>query len=147
MCIPGERPCGIARVRGGDDAPCVYGTVKFYETGNGVLVVADLCGLPDSETGIFGLHIHEGNSCGGSNFEQTGGHYNPGGQLHPSHPGDLPPLFSCCGKAFLAVLTDRFSMQQILGRTVVIHDHPDDLHTQPAGASGKKIACGVICPC
>ena len=27
---------------------------------------------------------------------------------------------------------------------MVIHDRPDDFHTQPSGASGEKIACGEI---
>ena len=32
-----------------------------------------------------------------------------------------------------------------IGKTVVIHDGPDDFRSQPAGNVGKKIACGVIC--
>lgn len=147
MCIPSERPCAVARVSGGEQAPSLYGTVKFYRAGNNVLVVADICGLPETQTGIFGLHIHEGDSCKGDGFSQTGAHYDPERQPHPKHAGDLPPLFSCGGKAFLAVMTNRFMLQQVVGRTVVIHSRPDDLHTQPAGNSGEKIACGMICAC
>lgn len=40
--------------------------------------------------------------------------------------------------------TNRFSIEEIIGRTVVIHDMTDDFKTQPSGNSGKKIACGVI---
>lgn len=61
-----------------------------------------------------------------------------------AHAGDLPPLLSCQGNAYLSVKTDRFSVNEIIGRTVVIHSNPDDFHTQPAGNAGKKIACGVI---
>jgi Cu-Zn family superoxide dismutase len=32
----------------------------------------------------------------------------------------------------------------ILGRSVVIHADPDDTKSQPAGNSGKRVACGVI---
>ena len=32
----------------------------------------------------------------------------------------------------------------IAGRSVVIHADPDDYKSQPAGNSGKRIACGVI---
>ena len=39
--------------------------------------------------------------------------------------------------------TDRFSVDEIIGRTVVIHSGPDDFRTQPAGNAGKTIACGV----
>ena len=34
----------------------------------------------------------------------------------------------------------------IIGRSVIVHADPDDYVTQPAGASGTKIACGVIQP-
>lgn len=146
MCIPNRRPGAIARVAGGEQAPCLYGTVKFYEIGSNVLVTAEICGLPKSQTGIFGLHIHEGKGCTGAAFADTGSHYNPKGQPHPVHAGDLPPLFSCGGKAFMVVMTNRFCLQDVMGRTVVIHSGPDDLHTQPAGNSGEKIACGKICP-
>ena len=145
MWIPFGRPGAIARVAGSDQAPCLYGTVKLYEMGKNVLVVADIGGLPVSDTGIFALHIHEGADCCGKGFVNTEGHYDPGDRLHPEHAGDLPPLFSCGGKAFLAVLTDRFCLSEVIGRTVVIHSGPDDFRSQPAGNPGRKIACGVIC--
>ena len=137
-------PGAIARVRGDKTYSAIHGTVKFYPHRQGVLVTADIFGLPDSETGFFALHIHEGWDCGGQGFADTGGHYNPCDRPHPRHAGDLPPLLSCDGRAYLAVLTDRFSVEEILGRTVVIHSHPDDFKTQPAGDAGTKIACGVI---
>ena len=108
------------------------------------MVVADIRGLPESDAGFFAFHIHEGGDCGGEGFADTGGHYDPCGMPHPRHAGDLPPLLSCHGKAHLAVLTNRFSVSDIIGRTVVIHSHPDDFKTQPAGGAGTKIACGVI---
>ncbi len=146
MRIPNRYPEAIARMAGGEQAPCLYGTVKFYEIGNNILITSEICGLPKSQTGIFALHIHEGKECTGPAFADTGSHYNPQAKPHPQHAGDLPPLFSCDGKAFLAVMTNRFCLQDVMGRTVVIHSGPDDLHTQPAGNSGTKIACGVIRP-
>lgn len=145
MWIPFGRADAVACVAGSDQVPCLYGKVKLYQMGKNTLVVADIRGLPDSETGIFGLHIHAGSDCTGADFENTKAHYNPGNAAHPNHAGDLPPLFSCGGKAFLAVLTDRFCVRDVLGRTVVIHSMPDDFHSQPAGNAGEKIACGVIC--
>lgn len=129
----------------------IYGTVVFEQKANGVLVTANICGLPhgtDKCGGrIFGFHIHEGNSCSGNaddQFANTKGHYNPNGCEHPYHAGDMPPLFGCNGYAYLSFLTDRFSIDEIIGKTVVIHDMPDDFKTQPSGNSGSKIACGVI---
>lgn len=144
MWIPMGRPGAMALVVGGKDAPSLYGTVKFYRSGKFVLVVADIGGLPKSENGIFAMHIHASGSCRGEAFADTGSHYNPTMQPHPKHAGDLPPLFSCDGRAYMSVLTDRFSIPQIIGKTLVIHSDPDDFHTQPAGNAGTKIACGVI---
>ena len=31
-----------------------------------------------------------------------------------------------------------------IGRTVIIHNMPDDFASQPSGNAGEKIACGVI---
>lgn len=141
------KPRAVARVAGGREAPGLFGTVGFYQKGKNILLIADICGLPRTDTQFFALHIHEGANCGGRDFENTRSHFNPAGNVHPMHAGDLPPLLSCEGRAFLAVLTGRFTISQILGKTVVIHDGPDDFRSQPAGNSGKKIACGVICPC
>ena len=147
MWIPIGRPAAMARVAGGKEAPCLYGTVKLYRVGKQVMVVADICGLPESQTNFFAFHIHEGTSCQGTDFADSGGHYNPKNLLHPCHAGDLPNLLSSKGRAFMAVLTDRFTAQEVIGRTVIIHSGPDDSHSQPAGNPGKKIACGIICSC
>ena len=139
-------PDAVARIKGGADAPHLGGEVRFYQECGNVLVVADISGMPKSNgTGFFALHIHEGGSCSGEGFAQTGGHYDPKGASHPNHAGDLPPLMRCCDGAFLAVRTDRFCVQEIVGKTVVIHNGPDDFHSQPAGNAGIKIACGLIC--
>ena len=139
------KPNAIACIRGGEEAPCLLGTAKLYQRRDHVLVEVCVSGLPQSsESGFFALHIHEGNNCTGEAFSATGGHYNPADRMHPMHAGDLPPLLSCGGKAYLAVRTNRFCVRDVIGRTVVIHSHPDDFQSQPAGNAGIKIACGVI---
>lgn len=141
-----KMPDAVARITGGAEAPQLSGCVEFYQENRCVLIVAKISGLPaDSEKGFFGFHIHQGNICTGADFSGTGSHYNPVEQAHPEHAGDLPPLLGCNGNAFLSVRTGRFSVKEIIGRTVVIHSDPDDFHSQPAGNAGKKIACGVIC--
>lgn len=64
--------------------------------------------------------------------------------MHPEHEGDLPPLLSDKGTAWMMVYTTRFFPEEVVGKTVVIHDMPDDFRTQPSGNSGEKIACGEI---
>ena len=141
-----QRPHAVARLKGGPEAPHICGEVRFYQERGTVLVVADISALPTcGGSGFFGLHIHEGGACHGENFAQTGSHYEPQETVHPEHAGDLPPLMRCGNRAFLAVRTDRFCVQEIIGRTVVIHEHADDFRSQPSGNAGAKIACGVIC--
>ncbi len=141
----------MANISGSRDYQGIRGTVTFITAASGVMVTAHILGLPArndcTESGVFGFHIHEGRSCTGNSddeFKDALGHYNPSGCLHPYHAGDMPPLFSCKGEAYLSFLTDRFEISDILGRTVVIHSNPDDFTTQPSGNSGTKIACGVI---
>lgn len=150
MLISTKRPVVVADIKGGDRAPLLKGTVYFYQEPGGILVEARISGLPDNKSGFYGFHIHEGDSCSGSKFSVTGSHLDFLDEPHPKHTGDLPPLLSCGGRAYLAVVTDRFSISEIIGRTVVIHSQADDFHTQPTGNAGDKIACGVICsaiPC
>ena len=134
-----------AYVCGDREHPGLRGRVWFIPQADGVLVEAEIWGLPaEPGPGFFGFHIHEGGNCGGKGFANAGGHFNPGGQEHPRHAGDLPPLLGCGGRAYLAVKTNRFRIGEIIGRTVVIHSRPDDFRTQPSGDSGSRIACGVI---
>ena len=146
-----RRPQAWAALRGSNAYPQIHGTVRFYQTAYGVLTVAQVSGLPNPggmcDSPIFGFHIHEGASCTGNGedpFLNTGSHYNPRRCPHPYHAGDLPPLFGVAGNAFSAFLSDRFTVEEIVGKTVLIHSHPDDFTTQPAGNSGIKIACGEI---
>lgn len=140
----------IADIRGSEEYPRLCGFVSFRQADKGVLVTAKISGLPQTEHNVFAFHVHSGDSCGGTDkepFPLSDGHYNPDKSPHPDHRGDLPPLFSCRGIAYMSVLTDRFTVREIVGRTIIIHIRPDDFMSQPAGNSGKKIACGKILPC
>lgn len=144
-------PAAIARIHGGEDFPAVGGTVSFCPVRDGIIVSADIHGLPTKNichsNDIFGFHIHEGSSCTGDGFPDTGKHFDRDDSLHPYHTGDLPPLFANQGRAYMEFLTDSFSIADILGRTVIIHQNADDLTSQPSGNAGKKIACGKILRC
>ena len=144
-------PYAAAVLNGSDSFPDVMGTVRFYQTNQGVIVCAEVSGLPQDSAPchdrIFGFHIHKGTDCGGNMddpFADAMAHYDLNDCPHPEHAGDMPPLFGNGGLAFSAFLTNRFTVDEVIGRTVIIHDHPDDFTTQPSGGSGTKIACGVI---
>ena len=146
------RPQAEAELSGSAAYPGISGIVRFYQTRAGVIVYAEVDGLPSSPGTpcggrIFGFHIHEGTSCGGNMtdpFADVMAHYNPDGCPHPFHAGDMPPLFGNDGFVLTLFLTNRFSISEIIGRAVIIHDSPDDFTLQPSGNSGTKIACGII---
>ncbi len=140
------RPTAIARLAGSQRHPDIRGLIRFYQTRDGVIVYAEITGLPKTND-IYAFHIHNGSSCTGNAddpFANAGTHYNPANQPHPYHAGDLPPVFNAGGRAFFMVLTDRFTIRQVLGKPVILHASPDDFTTQPSGNAGEKIACGVI---
>ena len=140
-----------ATIAGSLQYRCITGIVRFYQTNSGVVVYSEIGGLPTSDmpcqSRIFGFHIHDGTSCSGNiddPFSNAMVHYNPGGCEHPYHAGDLPVLFENNGFAFSIFLTNRFTVNEVIGRTIIIHENPDDFATQPSGNSGVKIACGII---
>ena len=139
-----EYPNAFARICGGADYPTVRGRVAFFQHCDGVVVEAEVWGLPRTQPGFFAFHIHEGRSCSGEGFPNAGGHFNPGKKAHPNHAGDLPPLLADHGSAYMKVLTGRFHVGEVIGKTVIIHAEPDDFCSQPSGNAGSKIACGII---
>ncbi len=130
----------------------VSGTVSFREVGGKVRVEARVAGLTPGE---HGFHIHESGDCSAPDAMSAKGHFNPAGKSHghhggnDRHAGDMPNLVADSGgKAVLTADLDMLSLNEgpagILKRSVVIHADPDDYKSQPAGNSGKRVACGTI---
>lgn len=149
------RPHATATLTAGPMVPGVSGSVHFRNEKERVKITVSIDGLPPYDagpppTGPHGFHIHEGSGCEigdpADPFQAAGGHWNPDGQPHGNHAGDFPVLFSKRGRARLTFYSDRFTADEIVGRTVIVHLNPDDYRTQPAGDSGMRIACGVIVP-
>lgn len=139
------QPTARALVQGGGTHPELLGEVLFYPFRRGSLLLVRMAGLPGD--GFYGFHIHEyGECCDGGDipFYCAGGHYDSAEKTHPSHAGDLPVLLADGGQAYTIFYTGRFTPAEVLGRTVIIHEGPDDYHSQPAGNSGSRIACGKI---
>lgn len=128
----------------------IHGTVCFYAYQKGTVMIYEITNLPRysvCEGGVFGFHIHEGQTCINNtqnSYEKTKGHENPQKCQHPYHLGDLPPLFALEGTAWSVLYIDKFQIKDIIGKTIVVHEHADDFYLQPAGNPGTKIACGEI---
>lgn len=140
-----------AKIKGSNKYPSIEGTANFWQTQEGVLVLVEASGLPFEKgncmSKIFACHIHEQGDCSGNAtepFANVGMHYNPTKCPHPYHAGDLEPLFENDGYSFYLFLTNRFTVKEIIGKSIIIHSQRDDFATQPAGDSGEKIACGKI---
>ena len=126
----------------------VQGWVQFDWAGRKqVKVTAKVTGLKPNEKA--GFHVHEFGDCGNQGLN-AGGHFNPKGHKHGGpadkerHCGDLGNLEADAeGKAvYTQVLHGK--VYKFMGRSVVVHSQADDLKTQPAGASGTRVACGVV---
>ena len=129
------------------------GVLRFSDTPAGLLVSGVLTALP---VGVHGIHIHTVGQCEAP-FTSAGGHFNPGGVKHGyrnpmgHHSGDMPNITVQPGGAaaveFLVdgvKLTGPTGLLDADGAAVVVHAGADDYFTDPAGASGARIACGVI---
>ena len=145
-----------AYVSGGPLRPQIRGMVWFHDTLGGTIVTAQISGLPDympggageSPIGPHGFHIHVNGTCETGNpedpFQAAGPHWNPDGQPHGNHAGDFPVLFSNNGRACMSFFTNKFRVEEVVGKAVIIHENPDDYRNQPAGNAGRRLACGVI---
>lgn len=155
--VTSGKPYASATLHGNVLNPQISGTVRFYPAAHGTLVAAEVFGLPSEAWEkdamkpagpFYAFHIHTGAECGTDEgddpFASSGSHYNPANQPHPMHAGDLPPLLGDAGYAYLSVFTGRLKPEDVVGRTIIVHAHPDDFKTQPSGAAGLKLACGQI---
>ncbi|MTI49266.1 MAG: superoxide dismutase family protein [Firmicutes bacterium] len=145
-----------ADIQGGPLAPNLKGYVVFTPAPNGTNVCAHITGLPSykpaengqAPIGPHGFHIHDKGNCsiGDSEepFQDAGGHWNPNDQPHGNHAGDFPVLFSNNGRANMCFFTNKFTVTDIIGKSIIIHQNPDDYRSQPSGNAGKRLACGII---
>lgn len=130
------------------------GTVTFAQKGKAVEMRAALKGLPAGEHAI---HVHAVGTCTPPDFASAGGHLNPDSKHHGysnpdgHHAGDFPASVTVkadgSGSAKLTnadISLGASGPASIYGKSVVVHELVDDQKTDPAGASGKRIACGVI---
>jgi len=134
----------------------MIGTAKLSPVEGGVRIRIQAAGL---KPGLHGFHIHEKPLCEGPEFTSAGSHFNPGHKQHGfenpqgAHAGDLPNLQvneqGVAQADFItkSVVLDKNQPNSLYtggGTSLVIHEQPDDLKTDPAGNSGKRIACGVV---
>lgn len=132
----------------------VAGTVTFTAVDGGVAIAAEVTGV-DGGAAAHGFHLHEIGDCSAADFTSTGGHFNPGASIHGGpddaerHGGDFGNIeIGDDGSGSLALTSDLLSIDDgpngVIGRAIILHEGTDDLESQPTGAAGGRIACGVV---
>jgi Cu-Zn family superoxide dismutase len=129
------------------------GSAIFLREAGGITLQVKVEQAPPGEHAV---HIHETGDCSAPDGSSAGGHWNPTVEDHgrwgvaPHHLGDIGNLVvGEDGNGTLTLTTDRWSMgtgepNDILDLSVIVHASPDDFTTQPTGAAGGRIGCGVI---
>lgn len=132
----------------------VSGFVTFTGTYGGVEIVAEIAG---ASPGLHGIHLHEVGDCSAPDFTSAGGHFNPTDAPHGGptdadrHAGDFGNIeIGEDGTGRLELASDMLTVDEgdrtVIGRAVILHEGEDDLVSQPSGAAGARLACGVVVP-
>ena len=105
--------------------------------------------------GEHGFHVHAKGDCSGGTGANAGGHFNPFGTDHGGptsavrHVGDLGNISADTNGVAYVNITDAMATlnpgeANILGRAFIVHAGADDFVSQPSGAAGARVGCGVI---
>lgn len=127
------------------------GNISIEEKGGGLIFKADVKGLKPNAK--HGFHIHEKGICEGPDYKSAGAHLNPHKTKHGDpksshkHLGDLGNIQTDqTGSSKTVITIENVTLDEISGKSVLIHESMDDLKTDPSGNSGGRIACGLIKP-
>jgi superoxide dismutase, Cu-Zn family len=137
-----------------DTQGTTIGSAILKRSSDGLFLALDLQNVP---AGSHALHLHEQGSCDGPDFKSAGGHLNPYGKSHgklssnAKHLGDLPNLDVASNGTARTIVEIEAASDDVLsfifdedGTAVMLHADADDYQSDPAGAAGPRIACGVI---
>ena len=130
----------------------ITGVVVFTQKDDSVHIKVDVKGLIKNH--LHGFHIHETGDLR-EGCTSCCSHYNPNndehGDLYSGHAGDLGNIKTDKnGHCSISVKTNKFIVDEIIGRSIIIHEDEDDLglgnfeDSKTTGHSGKRIACSVI---
>lgn len=150
---PLNQPALKSTIKAVDGSNQEVGQLFLRPVEGGVQVYGKLMDMKPGAT--VALHIHETGSCGNMG-KAAGGHFNPDNVPHSNpddangHAGDLPNLtadangvatINYVNKKISAADAGKYSVNRL---AFIVHSGADDYTSQPAGASGDRIACGII---
>ena len=131
------------------------GKVMFTEENGEVTMKAEIMGLSE---GDHAIHIHEKGDCSSADGKSAGGHWNPTDQPHGKwgseegyHKGDIGNFkTNADGLGTISITTNEWCIgcdddtKNIVDKAIIVHDGQDDFTSQPSGAAGTRMGCGVI---
>jgi len=131
----------------------VTGVATFTVAPGGVRVEVTIHG---ATPGQHGIHVHETGDCSADDGSSAGGHFNPEGHPHAlpptgaRHLGDLGNIdVDADGNGSLTFLVEHADLgddgMSLAGHAIIVHAQPDD-GSQPTGAAGARVGCGVLEP-
>ena len=154
------------------------GSVDFKTDDGHMEVRVRLTGSPGVDA-FHGFHIHandvstNGDGCvadpsapASTWFVSADGHYNPSGESHSHHAGDMPVVYvNADGSVVTRFRIDKINPADLKGRVVILHAGADNFGNIPVGTgatqytansadattatartgnAGDRLACGVI---
>ena len=131
----------------------VAGEALFTQDGDDIMLVVDIW---NASPGLHAVHIHAMGDCSAADGTSAGGHWNPTDEDHGEwggdsfHLGDLGNIpVDSDGTGTFELTTDLWDMGtgsdlDIVGKAIIVHAGADDFVSQPSGAAGARIGCGVI---
>ena len=137
--------------------PKLQGEVEFTPHGRSVKVHAEFTKLPK---GKHGFHIHKAGDLRGEGCKALCDHWHKGkpqshggapGETHERHTGDLGNIeMPSSGPLILDIVLPNVHVEELWGRSLVIHEDEDDLgkgeeeDSHTTGHSGHRIGCAII---
>ena len=131
----------------------VTGMAVFTQNGDQITFTVEIQG---ASPGLHAVHIHEYGDCRAPDGTSAGGHWNPTDVAHGKwgegefHLGDIGNItVGEDGMGRITLTTDLWEIGtgsdvDVVGRGIIVHAGADDFTSQPSGAAGARIGCGVI---
>ena len=131
----------------------ITGIAVFTQNGDQITLTTEIYG---ASPGLHGFHIHANGDCSAPDGKSAGGHWNPTEVAHGKwgegefHLGDIGNItVGEDGTGRLTLTTDLWEIGtgsdiDVVGKGIIVHADADDFVSQPSGAAGARIGCGVI---
>lgn len=131
----------------------VTGMAVFIQNGDHITLTIEIQG---ATPGLHAVHIHANGDCSSPDGTSAGGHWNPTDVAHGKwgegefHLGDIGNItVGADGTGRITLTTDLWEIGtgsdvDVVGKGMIVHADADDFISQPSGAAGARIGCGVI---